>query len=141
LVEIGKEQRRKPMTRNELKRFQTILAARVAELEVLGRQRDAIAVERSPDQLDEIQQASERALAVSNLDRNFSQLRSARAALRRIDEGDFGICQQCEEEIHLKRLAAVPWTSYCIECQEAADRNPNLDEMDTPTRIPLGRAA
>lgn len=129
------------MTKNELKRFQAILAARVAELEVLGRQRDGIAAERSPDQLDEIQRAAERALVVSNLDRNFNQLRSARAALRRIDEGDFGICQQCEEEIHPKRLAAVPWTSYCIGCQEAVDRNPNLDETVTPTRVPLGRAA
>jgi len=84
----------------------------------------------SPDQLDEIQAASERTLAVSKLDREFNQLRIARAAIRRIQEGSFGTCQECEEDIHPKRLAAVPWTPFCIRCQEALDRNP--DGMETP---------
>ena len=111
------------MTRNELNRFQAILAARVAELERLAGHRDGIIVERSADQLEEIQRASERALAVSNLDREFSQLRDARAALSRIEEGSFGTCQECDEDIHPKRLAAVPWATFCIRCQEAADGN------------------
>ena len=72
------------MTTTEMNRFRAVLTARVAELERLTRQRDGITVERSADQLEEIQAASERALAVSNLDREFSQLRNARAALRRI---------------------------------------------------------
>ena len=118
------------MTRNELKRFEDILTSRVAELERSGGHRDEIQVERSADQLDEIQRASERSLAVSNLDREYSQLRNARAALRRIQEGSFGTCQECEEDIHPKRLAAVPWTPFCIRCQEARDRNP--DGMETP---------
>ncbi len=50
-------------------------------------------------------------------------LRNVRAALRRIDEGAFGVCLHCEEDISPKRLAAVPWTAYCIRCQEVADRN------------------
>lgn len=118
------------MTRNELKRFQNILISRVAELERPGGNRDEIKIERSADQLDQIQRASERSLAVSTLDREYSQLRNARAALRRIQEGSFGKCQECEEEIHPKRLAAVPWTPLCIRCQEASDRNP--DGMETP---------
>jgi DnaK suppressor protein len=120
------------MTRNELNRFEKLLIARVAELERLGGYRDDIKVERSADQLDEIQQASERALAVSNLDREYTQLRNARAALRRIEDGSFGTCLECEEDIHPKRLAAVPWTPFCIQCQEALDRN--LDGMKTQIR-------
>jgi DnaK suppressor protein len=112
------------MTRNEMNRFQEILRARVAELDRLIRQRDSITIERTADMLDEIQRASERALAVCNLDREFNQLRNAHAALRRIQEGSFGTCEHCEEEIHPKRLAAVPWAAYCIGCQEAADRTP-----------------
>jgi DnaK suppressor protein len=96
------------MTRNELNRFQKILIARVAELERPVGHRDEIKIERSADQLDEIQRAAERSLAVSNLDREYTQLRNARAALRRIEEGSFGTCQECEEDIHPKRLAAVP---------------------------------
>src|SRR3954454_2002031 len=91
-------------TNYELTRFQMILEARVAELEQGIRQRDGIAVEQSSDQLEEIQHASERDLAISNIDRGSRQLRDARAALRRIRDGSFGVCEECEEEIHLKRL-------------------------------------
>jgi DnaK suppressor protein len=125
------------MGKNEVNRFRDVLAAKVAELERLIRQRDGIKVERSADQLEEIQAASQRALAVCNLDRDFNQLRGARAALRRIEQGSFGTCLECDEEVHPKRLAAIPWAQFCIECQEAVDRN--LDEA--PTRDLLGRAA
>ena len=109
------------LSANELNRFQVLLEARIAELERATRERDGIAVEPSPDQVDEVQRASERALAISNVDRGSKQLRSARAALRRIHEGTFGVCEQCEEAIHPKRLVAIPWVSLCIECQEEAD--------------------
>jgi DnaK suppressor protein len=118
------------MTKNELNRFREILSASVADLERVARKRDGIKIERSADLLEEIQAASERALTVSNLDRGFNQLRNTRAALRRIQEGSFGTCLHCNEDIHLKRLAAVPWTPFCIRCQDVADRNP--EEMQTP---------
>ena len=127
------------MTETELKRFRAVLAARVAELERFTRKRDGITVERSADQLDEIQAASQRALAVCNLDREFNQLRNARGALRRIEEGSFGICQECDQDIHPKRLAAVPWAPYCIRCQEDIDSN--LEEIQAPSSDFLGRAA
>ena len=104
-------------------RFQRILEARIAELERGVRQRDGIAIEQSPDQLDETQRASERDLAISNIDRGSRQLRNARAALQRIRDGSFGVCQECEEEIHPKRLVAIPWASLCIHCQENLDRH------------------
>ena len=127
------------MTKTELNRFRAVLTARVAELERVTRNRDEITVERSADQLDEIQAASQRALAVCNLDYEFSQLRNARAALRLIEEGSFGICQGCDEDIHPKRLAAVPWATFCIRCQEAVDRN--SEEIQAPSRDSFDRAA
>jgi DnaK suppressor protein len=111
------------MTKNELKKFKDILEAKQAELEHLVRNRDGIAIEKSPDALDEVQHAAERELAIRNLDRESSLLRNVRGALRRIDEGIFGVCLHCEEDISPKRLAAVPWTPFCIQCQEMADRN------------------
>jgi DnaK suppressor protein len=142
------------MTRNELNRFQAALTARVAELERVTRRRDGITVERNADQLDEIQvdeiqvdeiqvdeiqAASQRTVAVYNLDREFNQLREARAALRRIQEGSYGTCHQCEDDIHPKRLAAVPWALFCIRRQEAVDRN--LGKHEAASRDLLGRAA
>jgi DnaK suppressor protein len=128
------------MTKTEVDRFRAVLTTTVSEL-ARTRNRDGITVERSADQLDEIQAASQCALAVCSLDREFNQLRDARAALRRIQEGNFGICQECEEEIHPKRLAAVPWATFCIRCQEAADRNFDLEENQASSRDLLGRAA
>ena len=127
------------MTETELKRFRAVLTATVAELERFTRKRDGITVERSADQLEEIQAASERALAVCNLDREFSQLRDARAALCRIQVGSFGTCQECDQDIHPKRLAAVPWATFCIRCQEAIDSN--LEAIQAPGSDFLGLAA
>jgi hypothetical protein len=70
-----------PLANIELNQFQAILLARVAELEDVLRGRDLIRVEQSADQVDEVQQASDRALAISNLDRETQQLRQARRAL------------------------------------------------------------
>ncbi len=111
------------MTKTELNRFREILEAKLAELARVLRNRDAIAIEKSPDALDEVQHAAERELAIRNLDRESNLLRNVRAALRRIEDGTFGVCGHCEDEISPKRLAAVPWTPYCIQCQEMADRN------------------
>jgi DnaK suppressor protein len=127
------------MTKTELSPFQTILNAKIIELEQLIRHRDGIRVERSADQLEEIQQASEGALAVCDLDRHSSHLRNVRAALRRTQEGSFGICQECDDDNAPKRLVAVPWAQFCIRCQEAVDRS--LEEIQARSGDRLGRAA
>ena len=90
-----------------------------ANLSIAG---DAIAIEQSADALDQVQHASERELAIRNLDRESNLLRNVRSALRRIEDGSFGTCLHCDEEISPKRLAAVPCAPYCIQCQEEADR-------------------
>ena len=111
------------MTKTELNKYREILETKQAELAKVLRNRDGITIEKSPDALDEVQNAAERELAIRNLDRESNLLRNVRAALHRIDEGMFGICLHCEEDISPKRLNAVPWAPYCIACQEIADRN------------------
>lgn len=103
--------------------FQKILDRKQAELILSLRNRDGITIEKSADQMDEIQSASERDLAIRNVDRESTLLRDVRAALLRIRDGSFGTCIQCDWPINPKRLAAVPWAPLCIECQEAADRD------------------
>jgi DnaK suppressor protein len=117
------EKQKKDMTKSEINKFKKILEVKQAELEKIVRNRDAIAIEKSADALDEVQHASERELAIRNLDRESNLLRSVRLALRRVDDGSFGTCLHCEEEISPKRIAAVPWAANCIQCQELADRN------------------
>src|ERR1700748_1921367 len=111
------------MTKIEVSKFKKILETKQEELERIVRNREAITIEKSADALDEVQHASERELAIRNLDRESNMLRNVRSALRRIEDGSFGICLHCEEEISPKRLAAVPWAPFCIQCQEQADKN------------------
>ena len=103
--------------------FQDILERKLAELiRTLGN-RDDIAIEKSADQMDEIQYATERDLAIRNVDRDTALARQVKGALRRIHDGSYGACIECDVEISPKRLSAVPWAQRCIQCQEAADRN------------------
>ena len=103
--------------------FQAVLEKKESELARVVRKRDGIAMEKSADQMDEIQLATERDLAVRNVDRESGRLRDVQDALRRIHGGEFGTCMECESAISPKRLAAVPWAARCIQCQEAADRD------------------
>ncbi len=121
------------MKKTELDGFRGTL--RSARAELSGRyNREALAIETSPDELDRIQQAQERDFAIETLDRESVRLRQIEAALSRIDDGSFGICLNCEEDIGAKRLAALPWAAFCIVCQEAADRMPSesQDEYAEP---------
>ena len=111
------------MNQTELKKYKAILDAKQAELSAGLRNRDDIAIEKTPDAIDEVQLAGERELAIRNLDRESNLLRNVRSALGRIADGSYGVCLHCEEDIKPKRLDAVPWTKYCITCQEAADRH------------------
>jgi DnaK suppressor protein len=122
------------MTKTEVKKYKEILDTKRRELEGNVRNREGIAIEKTPDALDEVQHAAERELAIRNLDRESNLLRNVRGALARIEEGTFGVCLHCEEDINPKRLNAVPWAPYCITCQEMADRrkeefNEEFDEL------------
>ena len=120
----------------ELDGFRKILKNRQAELSNGRSNREALAIETSADELDRIQQAQERDFVMGAIDRGSLRLREIRAALERIDNGTFGICLNCEEEITSKRLAAVPWTSLCIVCQEVAERVVSGPQNDDEQALP-----
>lgn len=75
-------------------------------------------------------------LAVTNYSKNVmlsvsenesKQLMLINGALERLDDDEYGFCQNCEEKIIDKRLIAVPWARYCLACQELDERG-LLDE-------------
>ncbi len=127
------------MTKKELETFKSTLSKRQTELAYSLRNRDDIAIEKTPDALDEVQLAGERELAIRTLDRESILLRHVRAALARLADGSYGVCLHCDEEISLKRLNAVPQAAYCIKCQEAADRHEF--ESNEPVDAPFANAA
>jgi DnaK suppressor protein len=111
------------MTNTELTKFRNILGTKQSELTGSLRNRDEIVIEKAPDALDEVQLAGERELAIRNLDRDSNMLRQIRRALARIEDGSYGVCLHCDEDISPKRIAAVPWAAFCIKCQEQVDRH------------------
>ena len=117
-----------PLSRSEF----TVLAS-LSELGNGSRNREVIAIESSPDEMDRVQHVSDRDFAISSLERSTSRLGEVRRALHRMETGTFGLCLGCDEDINPKRLAALPWASYCIACQDAAERgeHANGDEIDT----------
>ena len=120
------------MVPTEMCGFQEILQRKSAELVRVLSTRDDIAVEKSADQMDEIQYATERDLAIRNVDRESTLLRDVKAALRRVHDGSFGTCIECESAIGPKRLVALPWAVRCIQCQGAAD----LDVRERTESLP-----
>jgi DnaK suppressor protein len=125
------------MTKTELNAFRKVLECSQADLGNGNRNREALAIDASPDDLDRIQQAGERDWAMGTLERNSKRFQEVQGALRRITAGRFGICGGCEEDINLKRLAAVPWASLCIVCQEAADLEQNASGKEFDASLAL----
>jgi len=58
-----------------------------------------------------------------------NQLSQVHLALERIEEGSYGECLQCGNAIGAKRLEAVPWTPYCIDCQEKIENGEIADPV------------
>lgn len=57
------------------------------------------------------------------------QLTMIDEAVLRIDDEEYGECQNCGKDINQKRLAAIPWARYCLDCQELLEKG-LLDEED-----------
>jgi len=111
------------MANIDLRLLQQILEAQLKEATAGRRLGDSIRIQQVADPLDMTQEAAERDLAVELLDRGSVLVRRLRAAIDRIQDGSYGICLHCEEEIAPKRLKAIPSAELCIGCQELADHS------------------
>jgi DnaK suppressor protein len=90
-------------------------------------QRDLRAGQASTDEgtediVDRANNSYNRELMFSLSDAERNQLLAVDAALERIEEGSYGKCINCGKDIGEKRLEAVPWARYCIDCQEMAEQ-------------------
>ena len=90
-------------------------------------ERDKAAGNAQPD--DGIQDLADKAASAYSKELNFSLSDGERnllmlieEAFNRIKEGSFGTCTNCGNTIGEKRLSAVPWTPFCIDCQELQEK-------------------
>lgn len=117
------------MSKSNLKEIkEKLLAERELLIEKLKGNDLSIDDSETPDPVD---------LAVRNYSKNVQlavseneskQLVLIDEALLRIDDNEYGSCQNCEKEINPKRLAAIPWARYCLDCQELLEKGLLDDE-------------
>lgn len=126
------------MTKAQENRFNRILKARREELlREIGERRERLAIDPASDPMDQVRSIADRDLAIRNSDRMYSVLRSVERALCDIRDGTYGVCAQCSDEIPSKRLEAVPWTRYCVACQERAELCEREEEQAAETPYAL----
>ena len=79
--------------------------------------------ENFPDPSDRAALETDRNFLLRVKDRERKLISKIKEALGRIEDGSFGICDHCEEEISVKRLEARPVTTSCIECKKEEEEN------------------
>ncbi len=85
-------------------------------------------IEVSTDVGDEADQAGlslEKELLFELSDNERNQLDQIEGALRKMDKGTFGRCEHCREPIDHKRVRALPFARYCMDCQSRTERAPH----------------
>lgn len=116
------------MNPDDLREIREALMARRAELlEEAGRTAHGMGdeVESFPDPTDRGSHEGERNLVLRIRDRERKLLSKVEEAIERMDDGTYGLCEECGQGIGIGRLRARPVTTLCIECkatQEAKER-------------------
>ncbi|MFG6177956.1 TraR/DksA family transcriptional regulator [Halomonas sp. THAF12] len=115
------------MNDEQLAFFRRLLFADKARIEEhLGEIRAAMALhERDSDELDQAAFEEELRLALRQADRETRLLANIEAALRRIEEGDYGYCEETGEPIGLPRLLLRPTARLCLEAKERQEQREN----------------
>jgi DnaK suppressor protein len=113
------------MNKKEKDEFRKLLAAKKES--IIRKLTDTITESKemesnvAQDLVDKAETSYTKEFLLSLSDGEREQLLQIDEALKRLDHGDFGLCQVCHKEIGTKRLKAIPWTSLCINCQEKAE--------------------
>jgi DnaK suppressor protein len=106
-------------------RFERILMNRRDELQgrlkAAQRQKAGASLSEAKDEGDRASASMEAEMSVAQTNRAESFVRVINDALRRLEDGNFGECLNCRQQIAPKRLKAIPWSRYCITCQELID--------------------
>lgn len=95
----------------------------------------------SGDIYDQASSERDRELGLILGDREREKLHAIDEALLRIDEGEYGVCEECEEEIPLGRLKAMPFARHCVRCKtdlEKIQAQTRREEDRAYREIPLG---
>lgn len=117
------------MNKKQLEEFRTLLQSQMDELlNDAGRTVSDMTEEKTnfPDPTDRASLESDRNFELRIRDRERKLINKIREALERIEDGTFGECESCEEEIGVERLKARPVTTLCIDCKTEQERQERI---------------
>ena len=115
------------MNKKDMQGFKKILIQKKTELlnkvNVAQRERDKDTDVIIGDEIDTASQNSEKEMYFELAANDKITIDAINDALAKIEKGTYGKCECCGCEISMERLKAIPWSRYCICCQEEAERN------------------
>lgn len=115
-----------PMNKTQLKKFKKLLETKREEIVRKAQQtleQDmSLDADDLPDEMDLASSEYLQAFTFRLRGREKTFLDKIQKALERIEDGSFGVCEECGEEISVKRLEARPETTLCIRCKEDQER-------------------
>ncbi len=117
------------MNKRDLKEIKKILEQQLEELlEDADKTASEMADEKAnfPDPTDRASLESDRNFELRIRDRERKLIGKIREALERIEDGEYGLCESCEEEIGTARLKARPVTTMCIDCKTEQERQEKI---------------
>ena len=114
------------MEKKKLKTYRDrLVEERAALLGVVGRNEDygrEADTEATQDPADKASNSYTKELLFSQSTNDRIILVQIDEALERMEDGEYGVCVNCGQEVQPKRLEAVPWARYCITCQDLQER-------------------
>ena len=123
------------MKKNKLKHFQSLLenicAKIVGDVEKAHHNKKSSEVEQMADISDDAARSYGRKLQGDLEEQEWVKLKKVEVALKKVEDGEYGICEQCEQEILETRLEIMPYTEFCIQCLSEIEKNTSLDNQKT----------
>ena len=114
------------MKKTDVKKIQNVLEDKRSELVAKARKTlledMAMDVNELPDDMDFATSQADQGIMLRLRGREKTLLKKIDDALKRIKDGEFGVCDDCGEDINVKRLVARPVTTLCIRCKEEQER-------------------
>src|SRR3989339_533535 len=119
-AEIKAKVYKSALTKSDLKTLRNILIEKRDDLSgvVMQKKHSELPENEIGDEVDRATSSVEKEMLFELTNTEKMILDTIEAAIRKMDHSDFGLCESCGKPVSLKRLKAMPWVRYCIDCQK-----------------------
>ena len=123
------------MNKNKLKHFQSLLenicTEIVGDVEKAHHNKKSNEVEQMADISDDAARSYGKKLQGDLEEQEWVKLKQVEAALKKVEDGEYGICEQCGQRILETRLEIMPYTEFCMQCLSEIEKHSTLDKQKT----------